>query len=339
METIDPFVVNAAGTYTAPNINQAVTNPAGEPDLLGIRNSINNELNVGGLTTDFNNANTGVNTAVTDLEGLNQGIQDQTLNMNVIRGEQGRATEVGSQKISALQRVADAKAAALNAARMEANDRFNIKSGEVNQMKQLILSNPDAGITFGDSMQTAASKITAANTRNQVKSLMVQYPNAKIKEGDDLQTVQSKLKKSIQEEQKQAEKDNNKKMFAQVFGYTPKKFGDKEKKKLKAYYEEERNYTKQSRSKALSASSAGNDKQTLSDNIDYTDTILSEARRNQKNRASEGWDGFLSPDVWKPIYKEWTASGGSRAEFKKQFLGQKDKDGNYASGYINPEDF
>jgi hypothetical protein len=203
--------------YSAGNITSADTTTASNPyDLLGIRNSINNDLGIPQMQTDYNNLykqysdyNTNALTRTNAYDQATDTGQVNTMNENktigVLRGEAAqqsaqralgqsalaRETQTGS---SALKGQLDVLGNQLQMSTAEASSRYDIRANEVNDVKQLMLQFPDAGITFGDSTEKMASKVKDSNEKKTVTDMFTQtfgfFPT-----GLSLDAMNSKLAK------------------------------------------------------------------------------------------------------------------------------------------------
>jgi hypothetical protein len=213
---------NAADSYSASNITSASTTPATRPDdLMNIRSTINNELGIPQLQTDYNNlykqysdyntsalTRTNAYDQATDTGQL--GIMNENKTMGVLRGEAAQQSAQRALGQSALARETQAGSAALKGqldvlgnqltmSTSEATDRYNIRANEVNDVKQLMLQYPDAGIGFGDSTETIATKVKDSNEKKTVTDMFTQtfgyFP-----EGQSLDSMNKKLAKKYKSE-------------------------------------------------------------------------------------------------------------------------------------------
>jgi len=214
---VSAFQVNPGQVYTSSNIANANTNPTHAPDdLLGIRNQIGTELGISGLESGYQTAFGELQKAKdlarqqqTAIEGLPQALR-------VIRGEQAQAGRLASDRITGLSEAAQVAQSALQAAKQEQESRFSIRQSEVEQKRSLILNNPGAGITFGDSIESARAKLQ-------------KYEDNKAKE----------VEKKRAEELKSAEKSDLKKMALQLGLKTSGSRKDLEKRIAKKVKEDE----------------------------------------------------------------------------------------------------
>lgn len=152
--------ITPASVYTTSNVQQATTAPVVAPDdLLGIRRQLMNDL---GVTTAQEQANQIASQLAAQRQtGRAQQLAIQNLPqaLNVIRGEQAQAQQISSAAEQALAENLQTAQSAVAAKRMEAEAQFAIRQQEVQEKKNLILQYPGAKITFGDSLDTVASKL------------------------------------------------------------------------------------------------------------------------------------------------------------------------------------
>ena len=238
------FNLNPQRVYSSANIQNANTTPAQAPDdLLGIRKSIQEELGIPQLNTDYQKAYTDYLNYQSSLESQQNALEGQTgVGLNVIRGQQAEAQRLGAQTVASKARGLEALGSRLTAARQEAQDVFGIRSQEVQWKRNLILENPQAGITFGDSLDSMASKIQNANQLQKIESLKLQYPQLASK------ITSKNLDKALAQLGKGLTKSQLKEQYAKIYGVAPKGLSTKAmEKKIKKYFKEELSYSKEKR--------------------------------------------------------------------------------------------
>jgi len=197
------FLSKAA--YSAKNISA----PAGPrpDDLMNIRSNINKELGIPTMQTEQQNVYQQLLNYDTSTEQGQLGIMNQPKAMGVLRGE--AATQQWQRDIgrSSLARSLDAISTRLQGAMTEAGERFNIRSTEVQDIKNLMLQFPDAGITFSDTTEKMASKIKKSNEKKVVIDMFTQtfgyFP-----EGMSLGTMNAKLAKKYKSKKAYEEMKN-----------------------------------------------------------------------------------------------------------------------------------
>jgi len=212
----------AQQAYSADNIAAASTAPAPRPDdLMNIRSQIYNELGIPQLQTEYQNLykqlsdyNTAalqkLNTYDTETEQGQQGIMNQPKAMGVLRGEAAQQADQRALERSALAREVETASTTLanqldvlknklSMSTTEADERYNLRANEVNDVKQLMLQFPDAGIGFGDSTETMAEKIRKSNEKKVVTDMFTQtfgyFP-----EGLSMDAMNKKLAKKYKSE-------------------------------------------------------------------------------------------------------------------------------------------
>lgn len=152
--------LNPNGVFSTSNVVGASTAPKQRPDdLMGIRSQIQSELGLPGLQQQYQDIFGRLQAFDQAATGTQIGLENQPVALNVIRGQQAEAGRQSAFQREGLARQAQVTQSALQAAQQEASDRFAIRQQEVNLKRQLILENPGAGITFGDSVESAAKKI------------------------------------------------------------------------------------------------------------------------------------------------------------------------------------
>lgn len=231
---------NPQGVYSTTNM--ATQAPAPD-DLLGIRSQIQNELGITQKQKEYQDIYGQLQAFDTGTEQQYSQIANQPVSMNVIRGQQATANEQRALQRGALARQAQVAQSALQAAQQEAETLYGIRAGEVQWKRNLILENPSAGITFGDSIESMASKIQKANETQKIESLKLQYPQFadKIKSGMSFSNAITQIGKSMD---KKEVKDTYKQLFGSSgSGMTKKQM----EKKISKYFKEEYNYTKEKR--------------------------------------------------------------------------------------------
>ena len=154
--------------YSAGNLTTA--SAVAPDDLLGIRNQLYGEL---GVTAAQEAYQTGLKDLMTYQSGLDSqqlAIEGQPLSMNVIRGEQAQASQLGAQQVAAKSRALQVLQSELQGKMREAETQYGIKAGEVKETKQLMLSYPGAGIKYGDSMEKVQKKIVNFQEEQEKKA-------------------------------------------------------------------------------------------------------------------------------------------------------------------------
>lgn len=153
-------IVDPNQVYSAANVQATQQAPTPAPDdLLGIRSSIQAELGIPQLQTQYNDLYKAYLGGQSSLEKQQADIMGQALNMQVLRGETARARELAAPELAAQGRGLQAIGQNLAAAQMEASERFGIRSSEVQEKKNLMAQYPGAGIKFSDSFDKAIDRL------------------------------------------------------------------------------------------------------------------------------------------------------------------------------------
>jgi len=163
----DAWQAQAGNVFSTGNI-QGGTVPRPD-DLLGIRAQIQEQLGIPEQQKAFQEQFAGLQTFDTATEEQQRQIRERLTSTNVIRGEQATASELRASERGGLSRALAVSQSALQASQQEAQFQFGIRQDEVNQKRQLILNNPEAGITFSDSFESAAKKIANYNEEREAK--------------------------------------------------------------------------------------------------------------------------------------------------------------------------
>lgn len=153
---------------SAANVAATVKSPTPAPDdLLGIRTSIANELGIADKESAYSTAYKALKDYDLETENAARLINEQQLSTNVLSGQEATARKLRSQERLSLASEAEIAQAALLAAKEELNVRYGIQAENVANIRQIILSNPEAGITFSDTTESAAKKIADYNKKVQ----------------------------------------------------------------------------------------------------------------------------------------------------------------------------
>lgn len=153
---------------SATNVAATTTAPTYAPDdLLGIRTSIANELGISDKESAYSTAYKTLKDYDLETENAARLINEQQLSTNVLSGQEATARKLRSQERMSLASEAEIAQAALLAAKEELNVRYGIQAENVAKIRQTILSNPEAGITFSDTTESAAKKIAKYNKKVQ----------------------------------------------------------------------------------------------------------------------------------------------------------------------------
>ncbi len=160
---LDAFKVSG-NPYAAANISATTTAPTPKPDMSdpnALRQYYLEQLGVPTALTELQDINNRLSAFDTQTDQTLNAIENKPIRMGVITGEEA-ATERGRATTrSSLAREALAKQSFLDAARSEANTRFEIANSERDILQKLIIqSGGRAGITFGDTVAEASKKLS-----------------------------------------------------------------------------------------------------------------------------------------------------------------------------------
>lgn len=296
-----------ANLYTADNILKADQGVVAPDDLLGIKKAVDAEYGIPDLQKQFNDQYGMVNEAKANLRTTIANNNNKLIGMNAIRGANQVASETQNATIQGLADTLSALGSRLQTAQGAAADEYNIRAGEVQQKRQV----------------------------------MLQYPNAGIKAGDSWNKIQKKVGKEIK---KQAEEDAFLKTFGVSYDDRPKGMSRSEwKKKQQKKVDDKEAYTKQVQDIELAlkkkelAKPYWEPKGTSAADVeaankDYIFNQMTSLRGMEKNKAASAgngyyYDGYVNPNDWKDLLSQWTNAGGTTMDFFKEY-----KD------FINPND-
>ena len=160
---LDAFKVSG-NPYAATNIAATSTAPVAKPDMsdpLALRQFYLDQLGVGQAQTELQDINKRLGLFDTETEMTLNALENKPIRLGVVTGEQAATERSRSTTRNSLAREALAKQSFLDAARTEANTRFEISNSERDTLQQLIIkSGGRAGITFADSISEASKKLS-----------------------------------------------------------------------------------------------------------------------------------------------------------------------------------
>jgi hypothetical protein len=303
---IQKYGLTGNEVYSARNLTAT---PAVAPDdLLGIRNQLYSELGVTAAQQAYQQALKDLMDYQSGLESQQLAIEGQPLSMNVIRGEQAQASQLGAQQVAAKSRALQVLQNELQSKMQEAETQYRIRAQQVQETRQLMLQYPGAGIKYGDSMEKIQKKIT------------------------DYQ----------KEQEKKAYKDELKKMALQL-GISAKGRSAREiEEEIRKYYSSEKEYTKtirdleiKSKQKALAqigrggGGAAATKAALRQEGIQGFQSIF---------ETIKGPDGYVNPTDYKAARSQWVANGLSASEFDSIFEPYRNPyDKLYGTKYLKPE--
>lgn len=303
------FNPQASNVFSSSNIGASASGAYQSGDLLGIRESINQELGIPGLQETYQSLFGQLQNFDTQTETFQNTLRNRPESINQIRGRQQEASLTAATERAGLARQAEVAQSALLAAKQEAAERFSIQEQNVRETRQLILANPGAGITFADSPEQAARKIQKYNEKVEKES------------------------------REQAKKDAFDTLYMQTFGTDRGKLSRKEaQKKLEKYFDSEKEYEKRIRDLeeqklVKSLQDKGN---SLSDK-DIT-KIASDIVFEDLTRLPVGSDGYANPNMWRASLEDFKNAGGTYTEFVELAQKAAQARGTGNDTLINPRD-
>jgi len=192
--------------YSSQNVNQAVSSPAPTPDLsdpLGIYNYYMGGEAITSAQQSVTERQTALQQAQEKARQQQFGLEQAPESMGRIVGKQARGAQLSNIELQSLAEQLGVAQSSLIAQQDRAREQANIVMSQRDQLTQLITQNPDAGVTYKDTIETASAKISKANQANQMKQLSVQYPGAGIKATDTYESaskkVEAKMKKDVED--------------------------------------------------------------------------------------------------------------------------------------------
>lgn len=239
----------ATAAYSAGNITAAATAPAARPDdLLGIRSTIQNDLGLPQLQTDYQNllanGQSTINTEFglpqlqTDYQNLYKqysdynanatartnaydqetdtgqlGIMNQQKTMGVLRGESATQSAQRALGQSALARELQTGSESLKGQLDVLTNKLNMATSGASEKYKTQLTSLENKLNMTTTEASDRYNIRASEV-GDVKNLMLQFPDAGIGFGDSTESMAGKIKTS---NERKVVTD----MFTQTFGYFP----------------------------------------------------------------------------------------------------------------------
>lgn len=198
MATTLDYNIDPAEALSAQNVAATTTNPTPAPDdLLGIRSSLSTQLGISDKQAAYESAYSALKNYDLETENSARLINEQQLSTNVLSGQEATARKQRATERISLANQAEIAQAALIAAKEELNTQFGIRASEVQNMRSLILSNPDAGITFSDTTESARKKIEDYNKKVKKEEEERQKKAAKEAEEKQKSEYKAQLKSTL----------------------------------------------------------------------------------------------------------------------------------------------
>jgi hypothetical protein len=174
----------AESVYSAPNIQQAVTNPVAKPNLSDPFGLYDHYMkspeiqsatqNVQSIQQMINKSNQALRTTTSALEGQNDRAMGGTgASINLIGKQVGRARDLTSRELSGLSENMLAAQSVLDSLRTDASNKYNIANQQRAQIQDLIAqTGGKAGISYADTYEQAiqkASKYTEKKAKEEAE--------------------------------------------------------------------------------------------------------------------------------------------------------------------------
>lgn len=224
------FAGNPVDVYGSQNLADAALNPQPVPDLLEQRSAIRNELNLPQAEQDFFDKYKQLMEFDTATDELGNLARDQKFSLNKVRGIEASNTRQRTAERDAMNRSLQVQRDYVNALREESEARFGIKREDRDLLRELIIKYPAAGITYGDTVESAGTKLAKANQLEELKALAYQYPAADIDWRNDTPT--KAVEKIAKANKKQASEEAFYAVTGQSYANRPRGMSKREYSKL-----------------------------------------------------------------------------------------------------------
>lgn len=195
--------------YSTDNIQSAVSAPAPTPNLsdpMGIYDYYLNTPDVVSAQQEYQKQQSTLQEAQARGRSQQAALEGNLESMSRITGRQSRAGQLSNIELQSLAEQLNVSQSRLEALTSTAKERAGIAMSQRDQLTQLITQNPEAGVTYTDTVESAAQKIAKANERNQAKQIALQYPKAGIKETDTYDVAIKKIQKFEEKQEQEAQK-------------------------------------------------------------------------------------------------------------------------------------
>lgn len=295
LSTYNATKATAKDVFSPTNVAQTLTAPVAPYDYsdpLKLRDRINTELGVTDVQKQYQDAVNNLRTFDTGTTTQQFGMEQELNPMGVIRGEQATASGQRSLSRQGFADTAQALADRYNALSTESTNKFNILNTERQNLQQLMVNNPGAGITYTDTIDQATKKMESFRISEEKRLEKVAEEKAK-------------------DEYKKALKSTALQLGLKTSGSTK----DIE-KRLKKEYANDRAYKSalqaaELRAKQIANASAGTNAQSNTALANASSALLS----------SRGTDGKVDPNVYIQQRDNYLRSvkGATPASFDAQF--------------------
>lgn len=278
--------------YGQANVAAASNSPLGPLDYsdpLGLTSRIYNEQGVSEAQTAYLKAIGGLRDFDQASGAQQTALEGQTILGSVITGQQANQSRLRSDARVGLSSNADTLRDFYAAKKETADTLVSAAMERRNEMTQLIVNNPGAGVTYTDTPETAATKIAAFQKKSakdqEKKSLKDLAMQAGLKTSGSAKTLRKRIAKA-------AKKDKD---LANQMSQLDLKY-------------------KQAQISELGRKGSGgpSEKDILTANRNYVTNAFLNLPVGEK-------DKFVDPKAWKPLMTEWMNAGGDVMEFLDNF--------------------
>jgi hypothetical protein len=195
---VSKYGLDSSKVYSALNSTTQASQPT---DLLGIRTQIYNDLGIPTAQEEFNKSYKGYMDFQTAQDVQQNQLENQPLNLNVIRGEQAEASRLGGISLAAKARGLDVLQRGLESKLNEAQVQYQIRAQELTDKRNMQIQYAGAGIKLSDSYEQAADKISKYQKKQAVESAFASVFGY-IPDKKSSSWMKNKLKKNYKESKK-----------------------------------------------------------------------------------------------------------------------------------------
>ena len=172
--------------------------------LEGIWDTLRNESGIADLEGKVSGAKGELIESKQAGRNTQQALRDRPESINLIRGRQQQASLMQYQDELSLTEQANLSIDELNMKNQELQKRFGFKAQEYQTMQNTMLSNPEAGIKIGDSIETATKKLGDYQEQQRKDIEKQELKNLAMQLGISTKGSRSKLRKRISKANKKA---------------------------------------------------------------------------------------------------------------------------------------
>lgn len=159
---LQSYQPTAQQVYSPTNVQQAIIKPAAAPNMadpMGLYNYYMNTPEVTAAQKSYQDIQNKLSQFDIQAQQAQLGLENQTVSLNVIRGEQAQLGQQVATTRQGLANQALVAQSAMEAARQTAQDKLNLALQQRSELTQLITANPGAGISYADTVESASKKI------------------------------------------------------------------------------------------------------------------------------------------------------------------------------------